>query len=549
MPVRARVFLLYTVIALLTIGRFAIAHPASVCACVGTADPAAYMWALSWWPHAIAHGLNPFVTHYLWSPTGVNVAQGAMIPTAAIVMAPITALAGPIVSYNVLSIACPVLAAMTAYLLCYRLTRRQLPSVAGGYLFGFSMYEFAQLQGHLNLTLIFLIPVIVHVALRRVEREISRRSYVLATALLLVLQTGLSTELLADCVGLGAVLLLAARLLSSADTRARVDALILETLGAGLLAIVVASPFLYYAMFGGGVPKGAPNLSDFYGLDLLNLFFPTYTTWLAHSDFRSLGLTYNGGNLAEADGYLGIPLVICFLAWCLRGPRGQLLRRLVIIAAAASLLAALGSHLHIAGQQTVSLPFNWVRSLPVFNNLVPSRIVVFTVLAVSVGIAAWLAKSGRGALWRWLAVGLGALVIFPNLIRPLYGVPPHNPRFFSTSLYRRYLARGDTVLALPFGAQDVSMLWQAETGFYFYMPEGYVSGTVPSPFNTQLTVGALITNTLPPAAALGVYIREHDVTDVVVDPALAGQWPLLMAQLGLHGRSIGGVLLYPIPGA
>jgi hypothetical protein len=548
-PSWVSVLLLYVVIAMLTIGRYAIGHPASVCACVGTQDPAAYMWALTWWPHAIAHGINPFVTHYLWSPTGVNVAQGAMIPTAAIAMAPITALAGPIVSYNILSIASPVLAAMTAYLLCRRLTRRQLPAVAGGYLFGFSMYEFAQLQGHLNLTLVFLIPVMVHVALRRVDGEISRRSYVLVMAALLVLQAGLSTELLADCVGLGAVILLVSRFLTHAAIRQRVDILILETVGAGLLAIVLASPFLYYALLSGGVPKGAPALSDVYGLDLLNLFFPTYATWLGHHDFLSLGLTYNGGNVTEADGYLGIPLVICFLVWIFRDARGRLLCKLVTIAAAVSLVAALGSHLHIAGQQTVALPFNWLSSLPVFNNIVPSRIVVLTMLAVSIGVAAWLATPSRGGVVRWLAVGLGAIVIFPNLIQPLYGVPPHNPRFFSTSLYRRYLVRGDTVLALPFGANDVSMLWQAETGFYFYLPEGYVSGTVPSPFNAQLTTGQLLANTLPPADAMAAFIREHYVRHVVIDIALAGQWPALMSQLGLHGRSIGGVLLYTIPGA
>ncbi len=109
-------------------------------------------------------------------------------------MTPVTALFGPIFSYNVVSIASPALAAFTAYLLCRR-GRRELPAVVGGYLFGFSSYEFGQLLGHLNLTLIFLIPVMVHLALRRIDREISRRYYVLAMALVLILQAGLSTEL------------------------------------------------------------------------------------------------------------------------------------------------------------------------------------------------------------------------------------------------------------------------------------------------------------------------------------------------------------------
>ena len=538
----------YLLMSIFTVGRHALGHPATVCACVGTEDPAAYMWALTWWPHAIAHGLNPFVTHFLWSPTGVNVAQAAMIPTAAILMAPITDVVGPVVSYNILSIVSPVLAALTAYLLCRRLVGRELPAVAGGYLFGFSSYMFAQLTGHLNLTLIFLIPVMVHVALRRVDRELSRRAYVAAMALLLVLQAGLSTELLAEAVGLAAVLLVSARLLAPVPQRSRVSGLIGETVGAGLIAMVLASPFLYYALFSGSFPKGAPRLSDVYGLDLLNPILPTYITWLGHHNFLSVGLSYESGNITEADGYLGIPLLIAFLLWVFRS-RDRVLARLVIIAAGLSFLAAVGSHLHVAGHETLTVPFKWVSHLPVFNNLVPSRIILFTVLAISIGLAAWLAMPTGRVACRWFAVLLGAAMIFPNLITGLYGVPPHNPRFFTTTMYRHHLTRGETVLALPYGTNDVSMLWQAETSFYFYLPEGYVSGVVPAPFNAELTVGQLVGNIPPAVPALESFIREHNVSHVVVDQASAGRWPGVLAQLGLQSERLGGVLLYSVPSA
>jgi hypothetical protein len=208
--------------ALVTIGRHAIVHPRTICACVGTGDPSLFIWGLTWWLHAITHGLNPFVSHYLWTPVGTNTAQATFIPTAALALAPITALLGPIFTYNVLSIGSPVLAAFTAYLLCRRVVGRELPAVVGGYLFGFSSYIFAQLTGHLNLTLVFLIPVMVHIALRRVDREISRRTYVLAMAVVLLLQAGLSTELLAECVGFGVVMLLAASFLAPQPQRSRI---------------------------------------------------------------------------------------------------------------------------------------------------------------------------------------------------------------------------------------------------------------------------------------------------------------------------------------
>ncbi len=539
----------YTAMAMLTIARHVIAHPLTVSASVGSGDPSLFMWGLAWWPHAITHGVNPFVSPYLWSPAGVDTAQATLLPTAAVVLAPFTALFGPIFSYNILAVASPVLSALTAYLLCRYVVRRELPAVAGGYLFGFSSYEFAQLTGHLNLTLIFLIPVMVYVALRRVDREISRRAYVIAMALLCILQAGLSTELLAECVGFGAVLLASARFLAPQPQRARVTGLIAETAGAGVLALLVASPFFYYALFGGSFPSGSPLYWDVYALDLLNPLFPTYATWLGHNDFQSLSVTYSGGGVTGQDGYLSIPLVIVFLLWALRSERGRALARLLLIAAGVTFVVALGAHLHIAGYQTVTLPLDWTKTLPLFNDIIPSRIALFTTLAISVGVAAWLAMPVGRVLGRWLVVLLVAVMIFPNVTASLYGMSPRNPRFFSTGMYRHYLKPGETVLALPYAYNDVSDLWQAETGFYFYMPEGYVGQVVPPSFISQLVVVRMLQNTPPVASELGTFIRQHSVSHVVVDPALAGPWPEVLAQLGLHARAIGGVLLYAVPGA
>jgi hypothetical protein len=534
----------YAAFAVLTIGRYAIVHPRTVCACDGGADPAQYMWAMIWWPHAIINGLNPFVSHYLWAPTGVNLAQAAMVPTAAIAMAPLTALFGPIFSYNVLSIASPALAAFTAYLLCRRVVRRELPAVAGGFLFGFSSYELSQLVGHLNLVTIFLIPVMVHITLRRVDRELSRRTFVLGMALLLILQMGLSTELLAESVMLGMAILVCARLLAAQPQRARMTGLIAETVAAGLIAVVVTSPFLYYVFFSGGMAPGSPRFSDVYGLDLTNLIFPTLTTWLGHHDFQSLSSTYEQGDLLEANGYLSIAILIAFATWFFTRGRRSVLGKLLAIAIAVSVVMALGSHLHIAGYQTIMLPFSWLNSEPIFDNIIPSRIVLFASLAISIGVAAWLAQRGGRAIGRWLVVLVGVVMILPNTSASLYGLPPTNPSFFSTNMYRHYLARDETVLVLPFAHNDVSTLWQAETDYYFYMPEGYVSGVIPYPFDIEPNVVELFNNRPPPASWLETFIHAHYVSHVVVDPALAGPWPKLLASMGLRGRRVGGVLLY-----
>jgi hypothetical protein len=55
-------------------------------------------------------------------------------------MAPVTHFFGPILPYNILSIASPPLAAWTAFVLCRYACGRFWPALLGGYIFGFSSY-------------------------------------------------------------------------------------------------------------------------------------------------------------------------------------------------------------------------------------------------------------------------------------------------------------------------------------------------------------------------------------------------------------------------
>src|SRR2546423_310872 len=169
----------YAALAFVFFGLPGAAHPSSECICYpGSPDPQQFMWALVWWPHALAHGLDPIHSHALFAPEGVTLASGQLIPAASVVLAPITAAAGPVAAYNLLGVLAPTLAAFTAFLLCRRITRKWLPSLVGGYLFGFSSYLLGQLFGHPHLTLVFLLPVMVHIVLRRLDGELGTGRFV-----------------------------------------------------------------------------------------------------------------------------------------------------------------------------------------------------------------------------------------------------------------------------------------------------------------------------------------------------------------------------------
>ncbi len=52
------------------------------------ADSILAMWFLAWVPHSLAHGLNPFFSHSIFVPVGVNLAQNTQAPLLGLLTAP-----------------------------------------------------------------------------------------------------------------------------------------------------------------------------------------------------------------------------------------------------------------------------------------------------------------------------------------------------------------------------------------------------------------------------------------------------------------------------
>jgi hypothetical protein len=77
-------------------------------------DPTVFMWFLSWWPYAITNHLNPFTTHVLWAPGGINLSWSTCIPSLALLLWPMTTLWGPVVSFTIVTLAGPALGTFAA---------------------------------------------------------------------------------------------------------------------------------------------------------------------------------------------------------------------------------------------------------------------------------------------------------------------------------------------------------------------------------------------------------------------------------------------------
>jgi hypothetical protein len=543
---------IYLAVALLLIGRYALADPAHVCVCLGpNGDPPFFMWALKWWPYAIGHGLNPFFTHAVWYPGGANIATVTGIPGAALALWPVTALLGPLVAYDVAAVLGPVLSALAAYGLCRQLTGRWWASLVGGFVYGFSSYELGQLLGHLHITLVFLVPLIPLLVLRRLAGLVSRRGFVVLLAAVLAGQVLLSTEIAFDAVLLGAFGLLAAYALAPAAERPRLVTTTLEILAAGLVAVLVVSPYLYWALVEGdpgsyGQVAGT-HFADRYRLNPLNLVVPTPLTWVLGRSLSGLR-HFDGGNLVEAGGYLGLPLVALFGAAAAATWRQAATRFLLVMAAVAGVLA-LGPRLSYGSHTVVPLPWRLVEDAPVFKAVLPTRFSLFIALIVGVGVALELARARRRPWLAWGVALAGVVAVLPDPTAPFWhSRPPGVPVVVAAA--RRYLPAAGSVLMVPVGQFGSSMYWQAASDFPFPLANGRVALVLPPEYATEPAALDMANGIGPPRRArLVEFLTRHRVGAVVVSPALAGRWDPALRRLGLRPRDVAGTSVYDVCGA
>ena len=541
---RTTAFLIYAALAFVFFGLPVAAHPSSECICFpGSPDPGVYMWALAWWPHAIAHGLDPIHSHVIFAPEGVNLASGQLVPAAGLVLAPITAAAGPVAAYNLLSVLAPTLAAFTAFLLCRRITRRWLPSLVGGYLFGFSSYLIGQLMGHPNLSLVFLLPVLVHLVLHRLDGELRTGWFVAAMTACLVTQVLLSPEIAFMAALFGVAALVIAAFVF--DTRRRAIVGLARPLAlAAAISAVVLLPYLIAALEAGNSVK--PFLPRKFSSDLLNFLFPTPITRLGRRYFGDLGITYQA-ELDESGAYLGLPLILILVRLAVADWRRGATRFLVAVLALL-VIATLGARLQIAGHPTIPMPWTAFDELPALKSALPARFAVYIALVAAIGAAIWLSWPRESTALRWVLGALAVAAIVPNTAAVFWHGPARIPRYFTGNAWRADVRSSDVALLLPFGFRGNGMAWQAQTHIGFRQAGGYASGAlVPRSFRGELgRVDQPSANAPPDPARLRAFLANHRVKVVILDAAQTDGWLPVLARAGLTPHRRDGVLVYPV---
>jgi hypothetical protein len=511
----------------------------------GAPDPGAHAWFLAWWPYAISHHLNPFITRLVWAPSGYNLTWATSIPLPALLAAPITQEWGPVASLNLLTLLAPALAAWCAFVLYRRVCGSLLPSLIGGYIFGFSPYMLDHLMGHLCLLLVFPLPLAIYLVILRMERGITRTRFVaLLTAAAVVLFL-CSEEIFATAVVFGALALLTGLLLAQSSDRTKlveICALSGVTLG---IAAALLSPFLFFA-FAGRFPHGPLYPPENYTSDLLGFIVPSPVLLIGHSRaIAALGHRI-ASRWAEDSAYIGLPLLAIIIGYGMakwRSTQGKL----ILIMLALTVIASCGSRLSIRDTPTIPLPWIIAGELPLLDKALPGRIMVFAFLDAGLIVALYLSAPPRRT-WKWMLAALAAVSLIPNLPSGWWFSKNETPRFFADGTFRKSLAKGETTLILPYGRIDNSMLWQALSGMYFRMAGGY-TGITPPEFERWPAVESFYDGVCGRdfPRQLEFFLAAHDVRTIILAREARQKWAPMLAGLNLPAEAVKDVTLYKVP--
>ncbi len=508
------------------------------------------MWTLGWWPYALTHRIDPFLCKIVWSPSGVNLAWVVSMPILALGAWPITRVLGLVGTFNVMSLMGPAIAAWSAFLLARHITGRYWPSTLAGYIFGFSPFILCHMLGQLFLLYVFPIPLAVLLVLLFVEQRISTKLFVPVMALLLFVTFGTSLELFAIEAVFGAVAFAIAYAVGSEEWKRKLRGAAMPIGASYGLAIVAATPYVYY-LFAFGFPHGSLASPKAFSCDLLNFLVPTPTNLLgANSILERVSSRFPIP--PEADAYVALPLAAIAVSF-LRSRWDTQLGRTLAIFLAVAVAASIGPRLHIGGIMLFVMPWGLFDHLPLLRSALPGRFMLFAFLALALSAALWASDDARSRAVR--IAGAAAVVVFmlPNPSARFWTTPAHTPAFFSGALYRKYLAKDETIVILPYGGMGNSMLWQAETGMYFRMAEGHTGPTVIDDFQRWPIVETFhFRRAIPdPGPQLKAFLAVHNVGAVVVaDPGEGSWWKPILSTLGVEPIKAGGVLLYrPDPAA
>ncbi|AGL15371.1 hypothetical protein L083_1861 [Actinoplanes sp. N902-109] len=454
-------------------------------------DQAFFEWLFGYGVYTLSHGADPFYTHMMNAPLGVNLAANTSITVYTTLFAPLTFLAGPQVSFVTVLTLNLAGSAFAWWLFLRRfLVRNKVAAGVGGLFIGFAPGFVSHANGHLNWTAGWVAPVVLWWVLKLRERDHWIRNGVVLGVVIAV-GFSIAAEGLFFTALASAVFLVVWSLAPATRNEARAA---LTTVLKGLVtAAVIAAGLLMYPLymhFAGPRTFTGTGFNQYYYVEDVGAYFEYPTRSIA-------GWLGVGNDLApnptEETSYFGWGLMILIpLALVVLWRRADAGRRATLAALSTVgvvfLVLSWGPGLRFFKDETqIRLPYEALLHLPLFDSALPARFAL--VVAGVFGIVLALLTErllteplpSVPAHTAWAAAyALALLPLVPMPVLTERRTP--EPAFIANGIWRDYVGDNGVISALPFATTDTAdgQRWQAYTmaraGKQFRIPDGYFLG-------------------------------------------------------------------------
>jgi len=436
----------------------------------GPADNDLMAWFMRYAADAVSHGHLPaLVTTAMNAPTGINLMWNNTVLFPAIVLTPVTLLAGPLAGLAVLATLGYAGSAAAMYWLLRRHGTGVLAGALGGAVFGFSPGMVNAGIAHYGMEFAVLVPLMIEAVLSILT---GRGRPLLVGALLGLLaaaQLFTGEEMVSDVAIASLVLAVVLAASRPAAIWARLGGAALGAFAAAAVALLLCAHALWIQFHGPLAEHGSPWPIANFG-NGLGAFVNPQSQLLFHTASSAAYAADHGANGAEYLAYLGPPLLILVAFFIVRYWRDLRVR-------AAGVLWLVLEALSL-GVNGPLLPFHWLQGLPLFGDMLPSRMALVADGAAAAVLAFGLdlalssprgntAPSRAGALRRAVPVVVALLAVLPLVPRPVAAIrAPGVPAGWNAAFSQLNLPSnaGVLVVPLPYSQQGETMLWQADTG-------------------------------------------------------------------------------------
>jgi hypothetical protein len=436
-------------------------------------------WFIRYSEQAVVHfHLPALITGAMNAPHTVNLMWNTSLLLPGVIMSPVTALAGPQVTLNLLLALGFAGSAASMYFVLRRWGASILAAAIGGGLYGFSPAMTGSGIGHYHLVLAMIPPLMIDAMLRIVSGRGRAVRNGLWLGVLASAQLFIGEEALIDTGIAAAVLLI---VLAACQPQAALASWRRTLTGgatAGVTALVLCARALY-VQFHGVPSSGAYNEVSHHG-HLVHLYTIPYV-FVVPSDQV---LLRNGWSTSVVSGYpqpsteylayLGIPLIIVLLAagiyfWRITAIRVAFLTFLLLE------LLSLGGQA-IGPYPGAGLPWYYLQNLPMLSSTLPDRLSILADGAAAAVLAfaldRWRSRQAAPGAAPWQAPAVLGIVIAAVALVPLFPAPytpvsvAQVPTGYTAAIDRLHLAKDAEVLVVPVpnGGLTRPMRWYADTG-------------------------------------------------------------------------------------